>query len=151
MFAPAVACRVSGRGRLAIVQDVRTMSARSVRLVMAGGSLVRLGYAVGLLLVPEAMSARRLAPVTRENAYARMTTRAFGGVHVNVALLTLRAAAQDRDTRTALGLNLGCDLGDLIATVLTWRDGDLPRGAVVGSAVVQSAGMATWGSLLRSS
>jgi len=78
-----------------------------------------------------------------------MTTRAFGAVHTNVSLLTLRAAAVDRDLRLLLGLNLGCDLGDLVATILEWREGELPIGALIGSAVVQSAGMATWTTALR--
>ena len=94
------------------------------------------------------MSTRRLAP-EHGSAYGRMTTRAFGAVHTNISLLSLRAAGLDRDLRLALALNIGCDLGDLLATLLEWRKGDLPVAAVVGSAVVQSTGIATWSSLLR--
>jgi hypothetical protein len=115
---------------------------------MAGGALVLLAYAIGLLLNPDAMSVRRLAP-EHGSAYARMTTRAFGAVHVNVALLTLRAGLVERDVRLVLALNAGCDLGDLIATLLEWRTRELPAGAAVGSTVVQSAGIATWIGLLR--
>jgi hypothetical protein len=118
--------------------------------MMIAASLTRLSYALGLLLAPDAMSKPRLAPDTPDNAYARMTTRAFGAVHTNLSLLSLRAAVLDRDVRLALGLNIGCDLGDLIATFLEWRDGDLPGAAAVGSTVVQSAGIATWSSVLRS-
>ena len=125
------------------------MSRRSVRLMMAAATLVRLSYALGLLLAPDAMSKARLAPATPGNGYARMTTRAFGAVHANVSILSLRAAIRDEDVRLALGLNIGCDVGDLIATALEWRDQDLPAVAAVGSIVVQSAGIATWSTLLR--
>jgi hypothetical protein len=116
--------------------------------MLAVGSLVRLSYALGLLVVPDLMSARRLAP-EHSSAYGRMTTRAVGAVHTNVSLLSLRAAGLDRCVRLALALNIGCDLGDLIATFLEWHNGDLPVAAVVGSAVVQSTGIATWSALLR--
>jgi hypothetical protein len=66
-----------------------------------------------------------------------------------VALLSLRAAVLDRDAQLALGLNIGCDLGDVIATLLEWRDEELPGGAALGSVVVQSAGIATWSMALR--
>jgi hypothetical protein len=93
------------------------------------------------------MSARRLAP-EHSSAYGRMTTRAFGAVHANVSFLSLRAALLNRDVRLALALNFGCDFGDLIATLLEGRNGGLPIAAIAGSAVVQSAGMATWTSAL---
>jgi hypothetical protein len=117
---------------------------------MIAGSIVRLSYAVGLLLAPDTMSKPGLAPDTTDNAYSRMTTRAFGAVHTNVSLLTLRSALVDRDVPLALGLNIGCDLGDLVATFLEWRDGELPSAAAVGSTVVQSAGIAAWSTALRS-
>jgi hypothetical protein len=117
--------------------------------MLAVGSALRIAYALGLMLAPEAMSARRLA-ARHDSAYGRMTTRAFGAVHVNVALLSLRAALLDRDVRLALALNTACDFGDLVATVLEWqRGGDLPMGALIGSAAVQSTGMAIWTSGLR--
>jgi hypothetical protein len=117
--------------------------------MMVAGSLARLSYALGLLLAPDAMSQRRLAASTHDNAIATMTTRAFGAVHTNLSLVTLRAAFLNRDTRIALGLNLGCDFGDLIATLLEWRDGDLSAAAAVASVALQSASMATWTTVLR--
>src|SRR4051794_27693676 len=125
------------------------MSERSARAMMVAGSLARLSYALGLLLAPDAMSKRRLAASTRGNAIATMTTRAFGAVHTNLSLLTLRSALLNRDTRIALGLNLGCDLGDLIATLLEWRDGELSGGATMASVALQSSSMATWTTVLR--
>src|ERR1700751_3613131 len=108
---------------------------------MAAGSAGRPSYAVGLIAAPDAMSKLRLAARTPENSCARMTTRAFGAVHANIAPLSLRAAATGRDVRLALGLNVASDLGDLVATALEWRGGDLPAGAAVGSTVVQSSGI----------
>jgi hypothetical protein len=51
---------------------------------MTLGALGRLSYAAGLLLAPEALASRHLAPASRGNGYAGMTTRAFGAVHVNL-------------------------------------------------------------------
>lgn len=116
---------------------------------MIAGSLVRLSYAMGLLLAPAAMGRARLAARTSGNADATMTTRAFGAVHVNVSLLSLRAAVDERNLALALGLNVGCELGDLIATMLEWRDGDLSVGSLVSSAVLQTTGVATWSTILR--
>jgi hypothetical protein len=115
---------------------------------MIATSVLRLSYALGLLLAPDSMGTYGLAAPPNGNAYARMTTRAFGAVHSNLSLFTLRAALQNRNQRLVLGLNLGCDLGDLIATLVEWRTGDLPPAAAVGSVVLQSAGIATWGALL---
>ena len=121
----------------------------SARSLMIAGSLVRLSYALGLLLAPDAMARLGLAPRAPRNAYARMTTRAFGAVHTNISVLSLRAATTGRDLRLALALNIGSDLGDLIATALEWRNGDLPTSAAVGSTLVQSTGIAAWSSVLR--
>lgn len=49
-----------------------------------------------------------------------------------------------------LVLNFGCDLGDLAATMMERRH-NLPRIALMGSAVVQSAGLATWAYALAKS
>lgn len=125
------------------------MSERRARALMVAGSLARLSYALGLLLAPHGMNKLQLAAATRDNAVATMTTRAFGAVHTNLSLLTLRAAFLNRDTRVALGLNIACDFGDLVATLLERRDGDLGRGEVLASVVLQSAGMATWTTVLR--
>jgi hypothetical protein len=120
----------------------------STQSVMIAASVFRLSYALGLLLTPDSMSNRRLAAAANGNAWARMTTRALGAVHSNLSVFTLRAALQNRDRELVLGLNLGCDLGDLIATLMEWRTGDLPAVLAVGSVVLQSAGIATWGALL---
>ena len=114
---------------------------------MAAGSLARLAYASGLLFAPQTMRARRIAPY--EPGYFGMTTRGFGAVHANVALTTLRCAVRDRDTHLALRFNIACDLTDLLATVLEWREGELPTGGLPGSAALQSAGVATWTAALR--
>ena len=123
--------------------------ARSVRGLMAVASLARLSYALGLLIAPHRMTKLQLAAATGDNPIATMTTRAFGGAHVNLSLLSLRAALLERDVRTATALNLGFDFADLTATLLEWRDGELGDGATMASALLQSASMATWVSVLR--
>ncbi len=125
------------------------MSKQLRRSLMVAGSLIRLSYALGALLAPDAMSARRLAPDVRGHAAGRMDFRAFGGLHVNIALLTLRAAVLNHDTELALRLNIGCELSDLATTLLEWRDRGGPDRILLGSAVVASAGLATWTTALR--
>ena len=124
------------------------MSTPDLRTMVRAASGVRLAYALGLLLAPVAMGKAGLGPETDENPYATMTTRAFGAVHTNVAALTMRAA-EARDVRLALRLNIGCDLGDLVATLLAWRKDEVPGRVALGSTVVQCAGIASWAALLR--
>jgi hypothetical protein len=116
---------------------------------MVAGSLVRLSYALGLLFAPHTMNKLQLAAATRGNGVATMTTRAFGAVHTNVSLLTLRAALLHRDTRVVLGLNIACEFGDLVATLLERRDGDLSRGEALASVTLQCTSMATFATVLR--
>jgi hypothetical protein len=118
---------------------------------MIAASVFRLSYALGLLLAPDSMSTYGLAAPANGNAYARMTTRAFGAVHSNLSLFTLRAALRHQNKQLVLRLNLGCDFGDLIATLVEWRTGDLRAATAVGSVALQSAGIATWGALLSRS
>ena len=116
---------------------------------MVAASLGRLSYALGLLFAPHKMNALQLAAATRGNGVATMTTRGFGAVHTNLSLFTLRAALSGRDRRFALGLNITCDLGDLVATLLERRHGDLSRGEAIASVALQSASMATSTAILR--
>ncbi len=125
------------------------MSPRAARALMVTGAGLRLSYALGLLLAPHTMNKLQLAADTRGNGVATMTTRGFGAVHTNLSLLTLDAALFNRNTRLALGLNIACDFGDLVATLLERRDGDLHRGEVLASVALQSASMAAFGSVLR--
>ena len=127
------------------------MSERQAQRLMVAASLGRLSYALGLLLAPHRMSALQLAAATRGNGVATMTTRAFGAVHANLSLFTLRAALLGRDQRAALGLNIACDFGDLVATLLERRDGDLGRVEVLASVALQSSSMATSTAILHAS
>ncbi len=120
----------------------------SERAVMVGGSLARLSYALGLLLAPRSMSRLRLIGPDPGDPYARMTTRAFGALHANLALQTIRAAVADRDAGFMLVLNLTSDIADTLGPTLEWRYGDLPTVAAAGNAVVQSMGLVTWSVLL---
>ena len=120
------------------------------RLLMGAGAVTRLSYGIGALVAPEAMCAHRLAPDVRGHADGRMDFRGFGGLHVSIAVLTLRAAIQDRDTRLLLGLSLGCELSDMAATLLELRDRRGPDRTVLASLVLASVGLATWSAALRS-
>jgi hypothetical protein len=105
----------------------------SERAVMVGGSFARLSYALGLLLAPRSMSRLRLIGPDPGDPYARMTTRAFGALHANLALQTIRAALSDRDVGFVLALNLTSDIADTLGPTLEWRYGDLPVVAAIGT------------------
>jgi hypothetical protein len=64
-------------------------------------------------------------------------------------LLTLRAAVHNRDTRLLLGLSVGCELSDITATLLEWRDRGQADRTVRGSLILASVGLATWATALR--
>jgi hypothetical protein len=125
------------------------MSEQFARSLMGAGALVRLSYGLGALVAPDAMSSHRLAPDVRGHADGRMDFRGFGGLHINIALLTLRAAIRNRNTRLLLRLNVGCELSDMAATLLEWRDRDRADRVVRGSLALASIGLATWIAALR--
>jgi hypothetical protein len=120
----------------------------SERAVMVGGSVARLSYALGCFVAPRSMSRLRLIGPDPGDPYARMTTRAFGALHSNLALQTVRAALTDRDVGFVLALNLTSDIADTLGPTLEWRYGDLPTRAALVNAVVQSVGLVTWSVLL---
>jgi hypothetical protein len=120
----------------------------SARSLMIGASLARLSYASGLLFAPKAMSRWRLIGPDPADPFARMTTRAFGALHANLALQTIRAAVTGRRVDSVLALNLTADIADTLGPTLEWRYGDLPPWAALTNASVQSLGMASWSVLL---
>ncbi len=120
------------------------------RALMGAGALTRLSYGLGALLAPDAMRSKRLAPDVRGHADGRMDFRGFGGLHVSIALLTLRAALRNRNTRLLLDLNVGCELSDAVATLLEWRARDRADPVVRGSLALASVGLATWTTALYS-
>jgi hypothetical protein len=77
-----------------------------------------------------------------------MTTRAFGALHANIALQTIRAVVVDRNVDFVLALNLFTDVADTLGPTLEWRYGDLPPLAALGNALVQSTGLVSWSALL---
>jgi PPOX class probable F420-dependent enzyme len=119
------------------------------RWLMGAGAIVRLAYGVGALLAPGAMCARRLAPDVRGHPAGRMDFRGFGGLHANIAALTLHGAVRDRNTRLLLGLNLGCELSDVTATLLEWRARGRADRVLGGSLLLACAGLVTWTVALR--
>lgn len=64
-------------------------------------------------------------------------------------MLTLRAAIRNRNLRLLLALNLGCELSDVAATLLEWRDRGRADPVVRGSLALASVGLATWIAALR--
>ena len=124
------------------------MTTQRERLLMVGGSVARLSYALGLLLAPRTMSRWRLIGPDPPDPYARMTTRAFGALHAHLALRTIGAAARGRNVASVLALNLGSDIADTLGPTLEWRYGDLPGLAAAGNAAVQSLGLVSWSVLL---
>jgi hypothetical protein len=120
------------------------------RALMGAGALTRLSYGSGALITPEVMCSKRLAPDIRGHADGRMDFRGFGGLHIAIALLTLRAAVQNRNIHLLLGLNVGCELSDIAATLLEWRDRERADRVVRGSLALASIGLATWITALRS-
>ena len=120
------------------------------RILLGVGSLARLTVGVGYLAFPEAMARRRLAPDIRGHADGRMSTRGFGALHVGVALATLGAAVRGRSCRELAEVNLGCAVGDTLATVLERRSrGEWDR-VVLGSVPVDLVDVAWWTGALRS-
>jgi hypothetical protein len=115
---------------------------------MIGGSMPRLLYSSGLLLAPKAMSRWHLIGPDPSDPFARMTTRAFGALHVNLALHTIRAAVTGRQVGFLLALNFTSDLADTLGPTLEWRYGDLPPWAALANATVQSLSLACWSCLL---
>jgi hypothetical protein len=119
------------------------------RSLMGAGALTRLVYGTGALFAPDAMCAHRLAPDIRGHAEGRMDFRGFGGLHISIAVLTLRAAIQNRNTRLLLGLSLGCELSDMTATLLELRDRGRADPTVRGSLILATVGLATWTTALQ--
>ncbi len=125
------------------------MSQRFGRSLTGAGALTRLAYGAGALFAPEAMCAHRLAPDIRGHADGRMDFRGFGGLHISIAALTLRAALQNRNTRLLLGLSVGCELSDMAATLLELRARGRADPTVRGSLILATVGLATWTTALR--
>jgi hypothetical protein len=126
------------------------MSERFGRSLMGAGALTRLAYGGGALFAPDAMCAHRLAPDIRGHAGGRMDFRGFGGLHLSIAVLTLRAALQNRHTHLLLGLSVGCELSDVAATLLELRARGRADPTVRGSLILATAGLVTWTTVLRS-
>ena len=110
---------------------------------------MRLAAGVTYLVVPEAMSRRRLAPDIRNHANGRMNMRGFGALHAGVALGTLGAAARDKSCRELTVLNLACALGDTVATLLERRDRGAWERVVLGSVPVDVIDVLWWTNALR--
>ena len=119
------------------------------RLLLAVGSLFRLGVGAGYLAAPEGMATRQLAPDIRGHSDGRMSARGFGALHLGVAIGTLSAAARNKGCREVAVLNLACALGDTTATLLERRDRGRWERVVLGSLPVDLLDVAWWTNALR--
>jgi hypothetical protein len=119
------------------------------RLFLGLGSLFRLAVGIGYLTKPEMMARHRLAPDIRGHPDGRMSTRGFGALHTGIAVATLRAAARDESCRELAILNLGCALGDTVATLLERSDRGAWEPVVLGSLPVDLVDLAWWANVLR--
>jgi hypothetical protein len=95
------------------------------------------------------MARRRLAPDIRGDPEGRMSTRGFGALHIGVAPATLGAAVRGRSCRELAQVNLGCAVGDMLATVLERRSRGRWDRVVLGSVPVDLVDVAWWAGALR--
>jgi hypothetical protein len=114
------------------------------RLPFVVGTVVRLAYGVGAVLVPEAMAEHRLAPRLDGAADARMNLRGFGGALSAIALYSLAAARTPHRARSVLWLNALTDAFDAGVTLLERRDRGTVDRVVAGGLAINVAGMACW-------
>jgi hypothetical protein len=119
------------------------------RLLLAVGSLFRLGVGTGYLAAPDAMARRGVAPDIRGHSDARMSARGFGALHIGVAVGTLRAAVSNKGCREVAVLNLICALGDTAATLLERRNRGRWEPVVLGSVPVDILDVAWWTNAMR--
>jgi hypothetical protein len=121
----------------------------SPQALLGIGSLFRLAVGAGYLVAPEHMSRKGIAPDVRGHPNGRMSARGFGALHVGIAAATLRAAVRGEGCREFALLNLGCGLGDTVATVLERRDRGSWDPVVAGSVPIDVLDVAWWTNVLR--
>lgn len=119
------------------------------RLLLALGSVFRVGVGAGYLAMPDTMAAHQLAPDIRGHTDGRMSARGFGALHLGIALGTLGAATRDKGCREVAMLNLMCALGDTAATLLERRDRGRWERVVLGSVPVDVVDVVWWANTLR--
>jgi hypothetical protein len=120
----------------------------TARVLMLGGTAVRIAVGVGYLLVPSRMAAARLAPDTDHEPDARLFVRGFGGHQLVTGAVTLAAARAPRLSSPALNFNLLIDTLDMTSTALEVRARGRPDRTLIGSIALSGTAIA-WGLALR--
>jgi hypothetical protein len=121
------------------------------RVLLVGGSSVRIVYGMGALLAPARMVEARYAPDTHELADPRLLLRAFGGHQLVTGCLTLAATRSRRLARLAATLSLLIDTLDVGSAALEQRSRGRPDRTILGGYAISGAGMIAFATVLRTS
>lgn len=107
---------------------------------MSAGGVVRLAYGLAALLSPRFV-AGRYAAAEQDSV---MNLRGFGGQHIAVAIFTLLSARSREMARSALLLNAGIEVFDMVAGGLEVRERGSRDPIAIGGVVLPLVGLATW-------
>lgn len=118
------------------------------RLLMLGGTSVRMAVGLGYLLAPSKMAAARLAPNADDRPDARLFVRGFGGHQLVLGTVTLATTRGRRPPDLVLAVNLLIDALDMTSTLLEVRvrgrsDRTLSRSIILSGTAI------TWTLVLR--
>ena len=116
------------------------MSRRSLMLV---NGLFRLGYGVGALVAPSAMSAARMVPDTEERPDLRLFVRGFGAHQLAAAALALGSMRWQRLERPAIVLAVVIDAVDMVSAAVEAGARGRIDADVAGGLALSAAGAAT--------
>jgi hypothetical protein len=122
------------------------MSRRSLMLV---NSLFRLGYGVGALVAPSAMSAARMVPDTEARPDLRLFVRGFGAHQLAAAALALGSMRWQRLERPAIALAVAIDAVDMVSAAVEAGARGRMDADVAGGLALSAVGAATATAALR--
>ena len=117
------------------------------RLLMLGGSAVRIAYGLGALLAPARMVAAGVAPDTHELADPRLLLRAFGGHQLLVGCVALGATGSRRLARRAAALSLLIDAVDIASALIEQHTRGGRDRTIAGGYVISGAGVLAFAAL----
>jgi hypothetical protein len=107
---------------------------------MLTGGAVRLAYGLCSLFAPRFVAGRYAAA----EPDSVMNLRGFGGQHIAVAVFTLLASRSRQLARSALLLNAGIEVCDMVAGGLEVRERGTQDPIAVGGVLVPLVGLTTW-------
>jgi hypothetical protein len=108
--------------------------------LMTAGGAVRLAYGIGALFAPRFIAGRYAAA----ESDSVMNLRGFGGQHIAVAVFTLLASRSRQMARSALLLNAGIEVCDMLAGGLEVRERGTRDPIAVGGVLLPLVGLTTW-------